>query len=63
MALMRLQLWQLFDLAFPFIIMLIAQVLLVGLFAYSVTYRVMGKNYEAAVFSSAIITLFINLIL
>lgn len=53
MALMGLKLWQLFDLALPLMIMLFAQVLLVGLFAYFVTYRVMGKNYEAAVFASA----------
>lgn len=53
MALMGLKLWQLFDLALPLIIMLIAQSLLIGLFAYFITYRVMGKNYEAAVFSSA----------
>ncbi len=54
MALMGLKLWQLFDLALPLIIMLIAQAILVGLFAYIITYRVMGKNYEAAVFASAI---------
>ncbi|MBE6072352.1 MAG: sodium/glutamate symporter [Clostridium butyricum] len=54
MALMGLKLWQLADLALPLLIMLAAQVLLVGLFAYFITYRVMGKNYEAAVFSSAI---------
>lgn len=53
MALMGLELWQLFDLALPLLVMLFAQVLLVGLFAYFVTYRVMGKNYEAAVFASA----------
>ena len=33
--------------------MLFAQVILVGLFAYFITYKVMGKNYEAAVFASA----------
>ncbi len=54
MALMGLKLWQLFDLALPLFIMLIAQVILVGLFAYIITYKVMGKNYEAAVFASAI---------
>ena len=54
MALMGLKLWQLFDLALPLFIMLIAQVILVGLFAYTITYRVMGKNYEAAVFASAL---------
>lgn len=53
MALMSLKLWQLFDLALPLLIMLIAQMLLVGLFAYIIIYRVMGKNYEAAVFASA----------
>ena len=53
MALMGLKLWELFDLALPLIIMLLAQVLLVGLFTYIITYRVMGKNYEAAVFASA----------
>ncbi|MGL4798357.1 MAG: sodium/glutamate symporter [Cellulosilyticaceae bacterium] len=54
MALMNLKLWQLFDLALPLMVMLIAQVLLVGTFAYFITYRVMGKNYEGAVFASAI---------
>lgn len=53
MALMGLKLWQLFDLALPLMVMLFAQVLLVGLFAYIITFRVMGKNYEAAVFASA----------
>lgn len=51
---MGLKLWELFDLALPLIVMLIAQVLLVGLFAYIITFKVMGKTYEAAVFSSAI---------
>lgn len=54
MALMGLKLWQLFDLALPLLIMLLAQVLLAGSFAYFITYRVMGKNYEAAVFASAL---------
>lgn len=53
MALMGLKLWQLFDLALPLMFMLIAQVILVGCFAYIITYRVMGKNYEAVVFASA----------
>lgn len=54
MALMGLKLWELFDLALPLIILLIAQVFLTGLFAYFITFRVMGNNYEAAVFSSAL---------
>lgn len=53
MALMGLKLWQLFDLALPLLIMLIAQVLLVGIFAYFIIYRIMGKNYEGVVFASA----------
>lgn len=53
MALMGLKLWELFDLAIPLIIMLVAQTLLVGLFAYFIVYRLMGKSYEAAVFASA----------
>lgn len=53
MALMGLKLWELFDLALPLVIMLIAQVMLVGLFAYFITFRVLGGNYEAAVFASA----------
>lgn len=53
MALMGLRLWELFDLALPLLMLLGAQVLCVGLFAYFITFRAMGKNYEAAVFSSA----------
>ncbi|MGL4875764.1 MAG: sodium/glutamate symporter [Clostridium sp.] len=52
MALMGLKLWELFDLALPMLIMLIGQTLLMGLFAYILTFRVMGKDYEAAVFAS-----------
>lgn len=53
MALMGLKLWQLFDLALPLLIMLFAQALLITLFTYFITYRVMGSNYEGAVFASA----------
>ncbi|MPM23874.1 Sodium/glutamate symporter [bioreactor metagenome] len=53
MALMGLKLWELFDLALPLVIMLFAQVMLVGLFTYFITFRVLGRNYEAAVFASA----------
>ncbi|GAA0079055.1 sodium/glutamate symporter [Clostridium sp. CTA-5] len=54
MALMGLKLWELFDLAFPMVVMLIAQTILMGLFAYFLTFRIMGKNYDSAVFASAI---------
>ncbi|SHK24391.1 sodium/glutamate symporter [Paramaledivibacter caminithermalis] len=49
MALMGLKLWQLADLAGPLIVMLLAQAFLMGLFAYFVTFNVMGRDYEAAV--------------
>lgn len=53
MALMGLKLWELFDLALPMIVMLIGQTILMGLFAYFIVFRIMGKNYDAAVFASA----------
>ena len=53
MALMGLKLWELFDLALPMLVMLIAQALLMGVFAYLITFRIMGKDYDAAVFASA----------
>lgn len=53
MALMGLKLWELLDLALPMVVMLIAQALLMGFFAYFITFRVMGKDYDAAVFASA----------
>ena len=49
MALMGLKLWQLADLAGPLLVMLLAQAVLMGCFAYFVTFNVMGRDYEAAV--------------
>ena len=49
MALMSLQLWMLADLAGPLVIILIAQTILLALYLYFVTFRVMGSNYDAAV--------------
>lgn len=54
LALMGLKLWELFDLALPMIIMLISQTILMAIFAYYIIFKIMGKGYEAAVFSSAI---------
>ncbi len=54
MALMGLRLWELFDLALPLFVMLVGQCLLMGLFAYFITFKVMGSNYDSVVFSSAI---------
>jgi ESS family glutamate:Na+ symporter len=49
MALMSLKLWELLDLALPMFVILAVQVLLMAAFAAFVTYRVMGRDYEAAV--------------
>ncbi|HEX5216499.1 MAG TPA: sodium/glutamate symporter [Vicinamibacterales bacterium] len=49
MALMTLRLWELLDLAVPMLIILAAQVALMAAFAYFVTFRVMGSDYDAAV--------------
>ncbi len=49
MALMALKLWELAALAIPLIVMLIAQTVLMALFAYFITFNVMGRDYEAAV--------------
>ena len=49
MALMSLKLWELLDLAVPMLIILVVQVTMMAAFAYFVTFRVMGKDYDAAV--------------
>ncbi|MHB1094811.1 MAG: sodium/glutamate symporter [Gemmatimonadaceae bacterium] len=49
MALMSLRLWELLELAGPMIVILIAQVTMMAAFAYFVTYRLMGRDYDAAV--------------
>lgn len=52
MALMSLKLWELIDLAGPILILLIAQVVLMLLFLYFVTFKAMGSDYDAAVIAS-----------
>ena len=52
MALMSLKLWELANLALPMFAILVAQVIIMALFAYFVVFRVMGKDYEAAVMAS-----------
>ncbi len=49
MALMSLRLWELLDLAIPMLIILMVQVAMMAAFAYFVTFRVMGRDYDAAV--------------
>ena len=55
MALCGLHLWELVDLALPMIITLLAQVLLMFLFSYFVVFRVMGRDYDAAVMTAGYI--------
>jgi ESS family glutamate:Na+ symporter len=49
MALMSLRLWELLDLAIPMLVILLAEVTMMAAFAYFVTFRVMGRDYDAAV--------------
>jgi ESS family glutamate:Na+ symporter len=49
MALMSLRLWELLDLAIPMLVILSAQVAMMAAFAYFVTFRLMGRDYDAAV--------------
>ena len=53
MALMGLRLWELANLALPMLVILLAQTVLMALFAYFLVFFIMGRNYEAAVMSSA----------
>ncbi|WP_434526662.1 sodium/glutamate symporter [Photorhabdus asymbiotica] len=52
MALMSLKLWQMASLALPMLIILTIQAIVMALYAIFVTYRVMGKNYDAAVLAA-----------
>lgn len=52
MALMSLQLWELASLAIPMIIILTIQTIIMALYAINVTFRIMGKNYDAAVLAA-----------
>ena len=51
-ALMSLKLWQLAGLALPVMVILAVQVVLMAAFAIYVTYRMMGKDYDAVVLSA-----------
>jgi ESS family glutamate:Na+ symporter len=52
MSLMSLQLWTLVDLAGPILILLLAQVIVVVLFVIFVVFKLMGRDYDAAIMSS-----------
>jgi ESS family glutamate:Na+ symporter len=51
LALMTLRLWELAGLAGPLAVILFCQVALIAVLAYWPIYRMMGKNYDAAVMS------------
>jgi len=52
MSLMSLQLWALVDLAGPILLILLAQLLLTLSFSIFVVFRLLGKNYDAAIITS-----------
>ncbi|BCL75700.1 sodium/glutamate symporter [Jeongeupia sp. HS-3] len=52
MALMSLKLWELASLALPMLAILSVQAIAMALYAMFVTFRVMGKNYDAAVLAA-----------
>lgn len=49
MSLMSLRLWELTNLAGPMLLILAVQTVSLGVFAYFVTFRVMGADYDAAI--------------
>lgn len=52
LALMSMRLWELSSLALPMLILLLGQTALMAAFAVFVTFRVMGRNYDAAVIAA-----------
>ncbi|MCL1079497.1 sodium/glutamate symporter [Parashewanella spongiae] len=49
MALMSLKIWELVSLAGPMIFMVLVQAIMLMIFAYFITFKVMGKDYNAAI--------------
>lgn len=49
MALMNLKLWNIFDLALPLLAILAVQTVMLALFSYFVTFKLMGSTYDAAI--------------
>ncbi|HJU65708.1 MAG TPA: sodium/glutamate symporter [Gemmatimonadaceae bacterium] len=54
-ALMNLRLWELAAVALPLFVILVAQVVVVVLFALTVSFRLMGRDYDSAVMSGGFI--------
>nr|WP_075574700.1 sodium/glutamate symporter [Ezakiella massiliensis] len=55
MAMMSLMLWQLFGVAGKMFVVLFVQVIFLVLFAYFVVFRILGKNYDAAVMCAGLL--------
>ncbi|WBW50194.1 sodium/glutamate symporter [Peptoniphilus equinus] len=55
MAMMALKMWELADLAGPMLVVLICQVAFLVLFAYFVVFRILGKDYDAAVMCAGLL--------
>jgi ESS family glutamate:Na+ symporter len=55
MALVTLKLWELAELAMPLLIVLAAQTVLLLILTYFVIFRILGKNYDAAVMCAGLI--------
>ena len=47
MAMMNLKLWELVNLALPLLLIIAVQAIALGFFAYHVTFRLLGKDYQA----------------
>lgn len=54
-ALMDLKLWQLAGQALPLFVILLAQVAMVGIFALTLSFRIMGRDYDSAVMASGFV--------
>ena len=54
MAMISLKLWELQNLALPFIVILVSQVAMMDFFVYFVAFRLLGRSYDAAVLCAGI---------
>lgn len=52
MALMTMKLWELAALAVPLIVILLVQTAIMAAYAYFITFKIMGKDYDSAVMAS-----------
>ncbi|PAQ15412.1 sodium/glutamate symporter [Bacillus sp. FJAT-42315] len=55
MALMSIKLWEIADLALPMLLIIAVQVVFIMIFSIFIVFRVLGKNYDAAVMISGML--------